>query len=102
MVIEMEVGSLQKLPFGDVVEDGTGCGQGRRFGFVTPTVDALNFFFIGSADDTKRPAFSYIWRFSSRVILILRIRRPAFCDSIEIKKGRNARAERSSHWSNKR
>ena len=29
MVIEMEVGSLQKLPFGDVVEVkfGAGCGQ---------------------------------------------------------------------------
>ena len=52
MVIEMEVGSLQKLPFGGVVEVkfGRGMRSGRRNGFVSRTAVGLDFrilFFMG-------------------------------------------------------
>ena len=88
MVIEIRVGSLQKLPVGDVVEVRFWCGMrsGRRFGFVSRSVGHFEFvFYDGSADRHQRPVFSDIWRFPPRLILISRRRRPAFCDSIEIK-----------------
>jgi hypothetical protein len=81
MVIEMEVGSLQKLPFRDVVEVkfGAGCGQAEDLGFVSRTVDASTLFFMnGSADRHQRPVRSDIWLFAPRLILILRRRRPIF------------------------
>jgi hypothetical protein len=49
MVIEIRAGSLQKLPFGDVVEVGFGAArQAERFGFgiTKSTVRGLRILFL--------------------------------------------------------
>jgi hypothetical protein len=60
MVVEMRVGSLQKLPFGDVVEVwfGAGCGQAEDLVCITVRGTLRLLFFInGSADRHHVPSF---------------------------------------------